>query len=201
MVAALQKTKNEIIMGRTSLALSIALGIALFGQCAAAATPEFQITPRVGLGSLRVDALAGLNEDRVSTDTYGIGAGFGYLTPIGIVAEIGADTFGDFDLFDTLDSFSLTQGFVALGYQADLGSGWRLVPKAGRARWELRSEEGRLFNPGPEEVREKSGYDYFWEVSLSRRVSSVVTLGVVHKQGQYDFGRTRSTAFVVTLGF
>jgi hypothetical protein len=188
-------------MRRALLALSFALGIALFGQRSVAATPEFQISPRAGLGSLRVDALVGVNDDLVSTDTYGIGAGFGYLTPIGIVGEIGADTFGDFDLFDSLDSFSLTQQFVALGYQAELGSGWRLVPKVGRAHWKLRSEEGRLFNPGPEEAREKRGYDYFWEVSLSRRISSVVTMGVVYKQGQYEFGRTRSTAFLVTLGF
>jgi hypothetical protein len=175
--------------------------MALIGECAAAATPEFQITPRAGLGSLRVDALVGVNEERVNTDTYGIGAGFGYLTRTGIVAEIGADTFGDFDLFDSLDSFSLTQQYVSLGYQAELGGQWRLVPKAGRARWKLRSEEGRLLNPGPEEVRDKRGYDYFWEVGLSRRVSSVVTLGVIYKQGQYDFGRTQSAAFVVTLGF
>jgi len=181
--------------------LSLALGLAMFGHRAAAATPEFQITPRLGFGSLRVDALAGINEDLVRTDTYGIGAGFGYLTRIGIVAEIGADTFGDFDFLDTFDSFSLTQEFISLGYQAELGGGWRVVPRVGRAHWNLRSEEGRLLNPGREEVREKKGNDYFWEVSLSRRVSRVVTLGVIHKQGQYDFGRTRSTAFLVTLGF
>ena len=188
-------------MIRTLLAASVAVGIALLGQHANAATPEFQITPRVGLGSLRVDALVGVNEDRIRTDTYGIGAGFGYLTQAGIVAEIGADTFGDFDLFDSLDSFSLTQEFVSLGYQAEFGSGWRFVPRVGLAHWKLRSEEGRLLNPGPEEVRKRSGDDYFWEVGVSRRVSSVVTLGVLYKQGQYDFGRTRSTAFQVTLGF
>lgn len=188
-------------MERLPLILSLALGLALFGQRAAAATPEFQITPRLGMGSLRVDAFAGINEDLVRTRTYGIGAGVGYLTRIGIVAEIGADTYGDFDFFDTFDSFSLTQEFISLGYQAEFGSGWRVVPRVGRAHWNLRSEEGRFLNPGPEDVQKKKGNDYFWEVSLSRRVSSMVTLGVVHKQGQYDFGRTRSTAFLVTLGF
>jgi hypothetical protein len=192
---------KQVVMGKFRFALTAALGIALSGQLAAAATPEFQITPRAGVGSLRVDALAGVNDGSVSTNTYGIGASFGYLTPIGIVAEIGADSFGDFDWFNAVDSFSLTQEFVSLGYQAELGNGWRLVPKAGRSRWKLESEEGQLLNPGPEEAREKKGYNYFWELSLSRRISSVVTLGVVHKQGQYEFGRTRSTAFLVTLGF
>jgi hypothetical protein len=188
-------------MNRTSLAASVVLGIALLGESALAATPEFQITPRAGVGSLRIEALSGVNENRTQRDTFGVGAGFGYLSPIGILAEIGADSFGNFDFFNLSDSFDLTQKFVAIGYQAELGRGWRLVPKAGRARWTLRSEEGLLFNPGPEESREKKGNDYYWEMSVSHRVSSVVTMGMVYRQGQYDFGRTRSTAFLVTLGF
>jgi hypothetical protein len=188
-------------MNRFSLALSLALGMALLGQRTLAVTPEFQITPRVGAGSLHIDALAGVNEERVQRDTFGLGAGFGYLTPVGIVAEIGADSFGDLDIFNFSDSFSLSQEFVSLGYQAELGSGWRLVPKVGRAHWTLRSEEGWLLNSGPEDTREKKGYNYFWEMSVSHRVSSVVTLGAVYRQGQYEFGRTRSTAFLVTLGF
>jgi hypothetical protein len=77
----------------------------------------------------------------------------------------------------------------------------QIRPRVGRAHWKLRSQEGRLFHAGPEEVREVRGDSYFWEVGVARQVSNVVTLGVNYKQGQYDFGRTRSTAFTVTLGF
>jgi hypothetical protein len=188
-------------MRRILLLTTLALCSLVAVTHAAAATTEFQITPRAGIGELRIGALAGVNDDLVDTDTLGIGVGFGVLTPVGIVLEAGADSFGDFDLFNALDSFSLTQQFVSVGYQLELGDGWRIVPRAGRARWKLRSEEGLLFNPGPEETRDARGYDYFWELSVSRRISRVVTLGLNYKQGEYEFGRTRSTAFMVTLGF
>jgi hypothetical protein len=170
-------------------------------QAANAAAPEFQITPRAGKGTLRVDESIDLNDSLAGDDTFGLGAGFGYLTPPGVVLEIGADSFGSFDLFDTFDSLSLTQEFASIGYQAEFGNGWRLVPRVGRARWKLRAEEGLVFNPGPEETREFRGWDYYWELSLSRRISRVVALGLHYKQGNYNFGRTRTTAFLVTLGF
>jgi hypothetical protein len=188
-------------MGRVLPILSFALTAALAGQHACAATPEFQIAPRVGAGSLRIDAFAAVNEERVSVDTLYVGGGVGYLTPIGVVVELGADSFDHLSFLGTNDSFSLTQRFVSVGYQAELGNGWRLVPRAGRARWKLASTEGWIFNPGPEEQRRTKGYDYFWEVSVSRRLSRIVALGVSYKQGQYDLGRSRSTTFLVTLGF
>ena len=188
-------------MGRTLLRMTLALCALVVARHAAAATSEFQITPRAGIGELRINELVGVNDDLVDTDTMGIGVGFGVLTPIGVVLEAGADSFGDFDFFNALDSFSLTQQFVSVGYQLELGDGWRLVPRAGHARWKLRSEEGLLFNSGPEQSRDARGYDYYWELSVSRRVSRTVTLGLNYKQGNYEFGRTRATAFLVTLGF
>src|SRR5262245_36844021 len=156
---------------------------------AGAVQPEFQITPRVGLGDLRIDQFEGVDNNLAEIDTYGLGVGMGFLTPIGVVFEAGVDDFGDFDFFNTFDSFNLTQKFASVGYQFELGDGWRLVPRVGRLHWKLKSEEGRIFNPGPEEVRSISGYDYFWEASISRRVSRVVTLGMNYKQGNFDFGR------------
>jgi hypothetical protein len=192
---------EDAVMRRMLLTLSIALCALVFQRPAGAATPELQITPRVGAGSLLVHEFVGINKNEVDTSTYGIGASIGFLTPIGVVAEIGADTFGDFDFFESFNSFRLSQEFGSIGYQFDLGNDWRLVPRVGRAHWKLRSQEGRLFNPGPEEVREVRGWDYFWEVGVAHRISQVVALGVNYKQGQYNFGRTRSVAFTVTLGF
>ena len=180
--------------------LAAAAALALHGT-ASAGQSEFQITPRAGLGDLRIDQFRGVNNNLADTDTYGLGVGVGVLTPIGVVFEAGVDDFGDFDFFNTFDSFNLTQKFASVGYQFELGEGWRLVPRVGRAHWKLRSEEGRIFNPGPEEVRSISGDDYFWEASISRRISRVVTLGMNYKQGNFDFGRSRTASFVVTLGF
>jgi hypothetical protein len=177
------------------------VGALAMAQTAMSAETEFQISPRVGIGELRVDPFFGLNDEETTVDTQGLGVSVGFLTPVGIVGEIGADAFGDFDFFESVDSYSLTQQFVSLGYQFELGDGWRLVPRAGRARWKLRGEEGWFFNPGPELTKEARGYNYFWEVSLARRVSKTITLGMNYKQGSYEFGRTHSVAFLMTLGF
>jgi hypothetical protein len=185
-----------------SLVTMAAAGLLLALQGTAnAAKTEFQITPRAGFGELRVDQFVGAASSRAETDTYGVGVGLGVLTPIGVVFEAGIDDFGDFDFFNTFDSFNLTQKFASVGYQFELGSGWRLVPRVGRTHWKLRSEEGRIFNPGPEEVQSISGDGYFYEASVSRRISDVVTLGMNYKHGNFDFGRSRSVAFHVTLGF
>lgn len=183
------------------LAAAVLLGTAAMSQPATCAESEFQITPRLGMGELRIDRAVGVNDEDITVSTQGIGVSVGFLTPVGIVGEIGADTFGDFDFFETFDQYDLTQQFVSLGYQFELGDRWRIVPRAGRARWKLRSEEGRLLNPGPELAKEVRGYNYFWEVGVARRISKTVTLGVNYKQGSYEFGRTNSAAFFVTLGF
>jgi len=188
-------------MGRNLLTLSVALCAILLHTAASAATPELQITPRIGVGSLKVKQFVGINERRTNVDTFGIGASVGYLTPIGVVVEVGADTFADFDFYDSFDSYQLTQRFGSIGYQFDLGHRWRLVPRVGRAHWKLRSREGWFLNPGPEEVREAKGDSSFWEIGVARQISRVVTLGATFKQGQFDFGRTQSAAFTVTLGF
>lgn len=186
-------------MRHTFLAITLLAAFAM--HPALAAEDEFQITPRAGLGDLRVDAFQGVNDQLVDTDTLGLGGAFGYLTPIGLLAEIGSDYYGDVNVFNASDAFSLAQRFVAVGYQLELGNGWRFVPKVGRARWKLHSKEGALFHPGPEAETEIRGYDYYWEASVSRRISRVVALGVTYKQGNYEFGRSRTTAFLVTIGF
>jgi hypothetical protein len=193
--------KGGVAMNGKLLAAAVLLGVSAMSQPVLSAESEFQITPRIGVGELRIDRFVGVRDEEITTSTHGIGVSFGFLTPTGIVGEVGAETFGDFDLFDTFDSHELTQQFVSLGYQFELGDGWRIVPRAGRARWKLRSEEGLLFNPGPEETREVRGYEYFWELSVARRVSRTVTLGLNYKQGSYEFGRSQSAAFLVTLGF
>lgn len=184
-------------------AILLALTLTALGAAheAAAAKAEFQLTPRAGVGNLRMDDFQLEGQNDLETDTVGLGVGVGVLTPIGVVLEVGADSYGNFDVFDAIDEFTVSQAFVSVGYQFELGNGWRIVPRVGRARWKLESEEGAFFNPGPEERNEIKGYDYFWEASVSRRISEVVTLGVGYKDGNFEFGHTRTTSFMVTLGW
>ena len=186
-------------MRNTLLAVAM---ISTFGLHTAQATEdEWQITPRGFSGDLDVKRqYTGVNGTRIDANLAGLGCGVGYLTPVGVVVEIGADSAGEFSLFGALDSYSLDQRFAAVGYQFELGKGWRFVPMIGRARWRLDSEEGVFLNPGPERSDVVKGYDYYWEASVSRRISRVVALGIGYKQGDYRFGRANSTAFMVTIG-
>ncbi len=158
---------------------------------------EFQITPRIGQGELRLDAFEG-SDDLHETDTYGFGVGFGVKTPIGLLFEVGGDSQGNLEIFDDDEEFSLTQRYLAVGYQFELGDGWRLIPKVSRVRWKLRSDAGLFdFHDDDKELR---GYEYVYEATIGRQVSRALTLGLNYKQGHYDFGRARAVSFVVQIG-
>jgi len=161
---------------------------------------EFQLTPRAGVGDLRVDRFIPVHSDEARKDTHGLGIGFGFLTPVGIVVEAGGDYFGNDNLFGLDDNLTLRQEFISVGYQFELGDGWRIVPRVGRAHWKVRSDDDQLFDDNNPAIIRR-GNDYFWEATVGRQISRKVTLGLNAKQGNYDFGRTRSAAFVVTIGF
>ena len=160
---------------------------------------EFQITPRIGQGELRLDAFDGVDENLHETDTYGLGIGFGIKTPIGLLFEVGGDSQGNIEIFDDDEEFNLTQRYLAIGYQFELGDGWRLIPKVSRTRWKLRSDEG-LFDFNDDDDKEMRGYEYVYEATIGKQVSRVLTLGLNYKQGDYDFGRARAVSFVVQVG-
>jgi hypothetical protein len=186
-------------MMRTAFVWTLLL--ALCSGQAVAAESEFQINPRFGRGELRIDEFQGLDDELAELETFGLGVTFAVVTPIGLLFAAGQDSFGNFDVFNATDEFNLVERFVEIGYQIELGDGWRLVPKAGRSRWKLTSEEGQLFHPGPEETRVLRGYEYFWEVGLARRINKHMALGVTARAGDFEFGRSRSVAFLMSFGF
>jgi len=183
--------------------IGVAVGLLMMASAlpALARESELQISPRAGHGELKIDAFRGVNEKLEDLDTLGLGVSFGFLTPVGVLVEVGEENYGNFDLFDADDEFRLVQRYIGIGYQFELGDGWRLVPKVGRSHWKLTSEEGQLFNPGPEETRVIRGDEYFWEIGFGRRVSKVMALGASVRSGDYDFGRASSLSFVMTFGF
>jgi hypothetical protein len=162
---------------------------------------EFQLTPRAGFGELRIDRFQGVGTNRDRVDTRGIGIGLGVLTPVGIVAEAGIEMFGDGDLVEDDRRFILKQEFISVGYQFEVAPGWLIVPRVGRTHWTLRRDEDFLFDLESDFGPEDRGNDFFWEASVSRRVSHRVSLGLSYKYGNFDFGRTNSGVFQVTLGF
>ncbi len=181
--------------------LPFLLLFAALAPTAHAAEGQFQISPRLGKGELRIDEGLTIADAREEVDALSIGCVVGYATPFGVLLEVGAESQSNFDWWSATDEYSLAQQYVAIGYQFDFAQGWTFTPKAGRARWKLRSEEGLLFNPGPEAVEEIRGYEYFWEAQLSRKLNERVSLGGAYQEAEFDFGRGRSVSFVATFTF
>jgi hypothetical protein len=193
---------GDFIMRKVCMALAAACALVTTpALLAAERSSEFQISPRAGRGVLELDQFRGVDEDLEELDTGGLGVSFAVLTPVGVLVEGGTESFGNFDFFDADDEFVLRQDYIALGYQFDLGDGWHIVPKAGRAKWKLTSEKGWLLHDDDVETDLQRGYEYFWELGFGRRVSDVMSLGASVRSGSYDFGDSASASFVMTFSF
>lgn len=164
------------------------------------AAEGFQISPRVGKSTLRLDADVVTSHEVVEKDTLLTGVMLGYVTPFGLMAEGGYSTQGNWDVFGWEDKYKLSEYTLAVGFQIDTPKGFRIVPKVGRARWDLYSKEGSLNHPGPERTDTIRGYDNFWELTLQKQIGRSVALGVTYKDNPYDFGDVRSIAFTASFG-
>jgi hypothetical protein len=184
-------------MRKLCMALVMMCSLATATSLLAAERAEFQISPRAGRGVLKLDQFRNVDERLAELDTGGLGVSFAVLTPVGLLLEGGMESYGHWDLFDEDDELFLRQDYVALGYQFELGDGWHLVPKAGRSKWKLTSEDGPLLQ-GDDVAR---GYEYFWEVGFGKRINDVMSLGASVRRGDYEFGDARSVAFVMTFAF
>jgi hypothetical protein len=164
----------------------------------AAERAEFQISPRAGRGVLKLDQFRNVDENLAELDTGGLGVAFAVLTPVGLLVEAGTESYGHFDFFDADDEFVVRQDYAAFGFQFELGDGWHLVPKLGRAKWKVSSKDGFLLLHDDDVER---GYGNFWEVGFGKRVNDVMSLGGSVRSGDYEFGDAGSVAFVMTFSF
>lgn len=188
-------------MRKLCVALATVCALTTTTPLLAAERTEFQISPRVGRGVLKLDQFRNVDDDLAELDTGGLGVSFAVVTPIGLLVEAGTESYGNFDFFNADDEFVLRQDYAALGYQFELGDGWQLVPKAGRAKWKLTSDQGWLLHDDDVERDIARGYEYFWELGFGRRVNDVMSLGASVRSGSYEFGDAGSIAFVMTFSF
>lgn len=188
-------------MRKLCTAIATVCALATATPLMAAERTEFQISPRVGRGVLKLDQFRNVDDDLAELDTGGLGVSFAVVSPVGLMAEAGTESYGNFDLFNADDEFVLRQDYVALGYQFELGDGWHIVPKAGRAKWKLTSEKGWLLHDDNVDTRIERGYEYFWALDFNKRVNDVMSLGATVRSGSYEFGDAGSVAFVMTFSF
>jgi hypothetical protein len=188
-------------MRKLCTALATVCALATTTPLLAADRTEFQISPRVGRGELKLDQFRNVDDNLAELDTGGIGVSFAIVTPVGLMAEAGTESYGNFDFFDADDEFVLRQDYAALGYQFELGDGWHIVPKVGRTKWKLTSEKGWLLHDDDVQTRIERGYEYFWALDFNKRVTDVMSLGATVRSGSYEFGDAGSVAFVMTFSF
>ena len=189
-------------MRKLCIAIATVSALATATSVQAERASEFQISPRIGRGVLKLDQFRNVNDDLAEMDTGGLGVSFGVLTPIGLLIEGGTESYGHWDFFDSDDEFTLRQDYLALGYQFELGDGWHIVPKLGRSKWKLTSEDGfPLFDDDDDETNAERGYENFWEVGFGKRINDVMSLGASVRSGEFDFGDAGSIAFVMTFSF
>lgn len=166
----------------------------------AMAAEGFQISPRVGKSTLQLDADALTTHAAIEKDAFLTGVTLAYVTPFALMAEGGYSTQGNWDVFGSQDKYRLSEYTLAVGFQIDTPQGFRIVPKVGRARWDLYSKEGYLNHPGPEHANTIRSYDNFWELTLQKQINESVALGITYKDNPYDFGSVRTIAFTATFG-
>jgi hypothetical protein len=93
----------------------------------------------------------------------------------------------------------LSEYTLAVGFQIDTPSGFRITPKVGRARWDLYSREGLLTGVDPALDNTRRDYNNYWELSLQKEIRDDIALGVVFKDNPYEFGNVRSIAFTASF--
>jgi hypothetical protein len=188
-------------MGKAKWLVVVLGGLAAGNAFAEGGRAELQITPYVGYSHLRIDSPYLLDGEAKRMDQLLGGVTAGFLTPFGAVVEVGNSEAFHEDIFEDDNDFSINQRYVAVGYQFDFSDGWRFVPKVGRARWRLYSDDRALIDTAGERHETLRGYNNFFEASLMRHVSESIALGINYKDIDSDFGHSRSGAFVVTFGF
>jgi hypothetical protein len=186
---------------RKEIAAAIAMTSMLLPVGAALADAgEFRIGPRIGPGELRIGAGQVIDseiiEDNVEENTLGIGATVEYRAPFGLVLEGGLFRQGTTDWFDSQD-YRLSEYFGSVGYQIDLGRGFSITPRVGRARWKLETDDDWFFDDDDDIRPALRGYQNYWEVSAMKRINERLSIGASHRENHYDFGRVRSTVFTL----
>lgn len=184
---------------RAKATWAVLLAFVAAATFAAEGSPDFRIGPRVGPGELRINAGERIGDEvvrsRQTEDTIGLGGTLEYRPIAGVVLETGVFRAGSSDWFDS-DDYIFTEYFGSLGYQFDLGRGFSITPRVGRARWKLETDDVWFFadDDDPPTTR---GYQNYWEVTAMKRINDIFSLGVSHKENHHDFGRVRSTVFTV----
>lgn len=176
------------------LASSALAGVAT----AAESTDRFEVTPRLGVTTLSLDAQALKSNQPIEEDAGQLGVNLRYVNHFGPMVEVGHNAQRTRNWDDHDNALRLTQYELAVGWQFETAKGFRITPKVGRARWDLYSPDA-LLTQTKAGTNTRRGYDTFWELSLEKTVTDSIALGVAFRDNGYEFGNVRSVAFIASF--
>jgi hypothetical protein len=139
--------------------------------------------------------------DTLKFDALTFGASFGFQTSVGFLAEVGRSHAIHADFFDEPGDFELKHTSGAVGWRIPFANGWHFTPKIGRLKWELSSDNRILLDSEGVRHYDVQGWDNFYELNLTRQLNDSVSLGVIFKDVDQEFGHARSGAFAVSIAF
>lgn len=179
-----------------------ALCLATGAQAQDAQKTRAYIAPYAGGAHLRLDDGVVFDEaDPIKFDALQFGAAFGFRFSYGLVLEIGRSHAIHADIFDEHGDFELLDSYGAVGWSIPFAEGWRFTPKLGRMRWELSSDHRVLLDQDGERHYGIDGWENFYELGLSRQIKDSISLGVVFRDVDQQFGHERSGSFVASFSF
>lgn len=157
---------------------------------------KFIAMPETGTGEIDVDDSYALPDGYDGfSDAYSISFVGGYKFDSNMILAANLSYTGTEVLFDSADEYSLDERGILVGYSFEINRNFRIVPMLGWSSWDLVTEEGALFNPGPEEELEFEGSDTYGRLNLEFPVTEVFQMAASYIYGEYDFG-TYQTARV-----
>ncbi len=186
--------KRAVVLGAGILAL-------LGAQSVLARDTKFQVAPRIGGGRFHVTSDYSIDHVDRHVDALVLGTTVGVVTPIGVVIEGGGFLYSNVSFLGANDSHDVGGATIALGYQFESENGILVTPKFGWASWRLSEKEGQFLNPGPEAEHRLEGEDYFWELTLQKRLGRLFSLGLDLRGGKLEFGSAGSIAIIGTFEF
>ena len=147
------------------------------------------IAPYVGYAHMRIDGGTIYAEpDTQRFDALQFGAAFGFITPVGFLAEVGRSHAVHANLFYDESDLELTHTSGAVGWRFNFGEGWNFTPKLGRLGWELASDHRILMDDDGELHKTIQGWDNFYELVLTKDLSRSISMGLLFRDVDEEFG-------------
>jgi len=170
------------------VSLVIALSTSFLVNGAGSQESKFVLGIALGSSSVNID------QNKIQTDVDFDDDGFGatYLVAYrwgnNLVAEANLSHATNNFLFEGFDFYKTTELKLMLGYSFQLAQYLRIVPMLGVSKWDLDSQEGLVFNSGPEQRVEFDGTDLTYKLSLELPINDSFSLSLSYAKSHLDLG-------------